>query len=676
MFFQDNELGSVRTKKKPLTKAVFSVERKKRTYEIMTAAEMVAAKGDEFIFDAELFKNYFEVGFLHIKTGKILIFEKSRTRNFDTRTLQWCMQNFTIIGFNSRNYDIPVVWAASQGFDIKSLRKISKLIIEHGKRPRDIEQAFGLEIPKFEHIDIQEVSPLSGSLKTYAGRLHAKRMQDLPYHHEQELTEDEMNYVRDYNVNDLINTFLLYFELCPQLALRGQLSADYNQDLRSKSDAQIAEAVMRSEIKLLTGNKISRPSIAPGTTFKYQVPAFVKFETPLLQHALEVVRNADFVLSEKESDGDDDDDIDPIYKVGKVKLPESIKALDLRIGLSKYKFGNGGLHSSEECAGHIANGDTVIFDADVASYYPSIILILKLFPKHIGEHFLKVYAELVARRLKAKGLSKSHDLSVVERAKIAMDSIKIVINGLFGKLGSKWSAVFSPDLMIQVTVTGQLCLLMLIEKLELCGFSVISANTDGIVTKFHKSQTMEYNIICWQWMQQTGFQLEFAQYIKLFSRDVNNYVAVKPDGKVKGKGAFSNHWDGDKRNIFKLHKNPQNTICVEAVWAFLSNGTDIAHTVNSCRDITKFVTVRNVKGGGHQNGEYLGKVVRWYYSINNNSTIDYILSGNKVPKSEGAKPCMDLPDSFPDDIDFDWYIDESISMLYDLGFYKRKANLF
>ncbi|KKS65278.1 MAG: hypothetical protein UV34_C0020G0001, partial [Parcubacteria group bacterium GW2011_GWB1_42_6] len=37
--------------------------------------------------------------------------------------------------------------------------------------------------------------------------------------------------------------------------------------------------------------------------------------------------------------------------------------------------------------------------------------------------------------------------------------------------------------MIQVTITGQLALLMLIERLELCGVPVISANTDGLVVE-------------------------------------------------------------------------------------------------------------------------------------------------------------------------------------------------
>jgi hypothetical protein len=43
------------------------------------------------------------------------------------------------------------------------------------------------------------------------------------------------------------------------------------------------------------------------------------------------------------------------------------------------------------------------------------------------------------------------------------DSLKITINGSFGKLGNYYSALYAPDLMVQVTVTGQLALLKLIE---------------------------------------------------------------------------------------------------------------------------------------------------------------------------------------------------------------------
>ena len=74
-----------------------------------------------------------------------------------------------------------------------------------------------------------------------------------------------------------------------------------------------------------------------------------------------------------------------------------------------------------------------------------------------------------------------------------------------------------------------------------------------------------------------------------------------------------------------------------------------------------------MKGGGVKNGEYLGKVVRWYYAQNETGEIVYSKSGNKVARSDGAKPCMTLPNEFPHDIDLNWYIKEARGMLADLG---------
>jgi hypothetical protein len=48
-------------------------------------------------------------------------------------------------------------------------------------------------------------------------------------------------------------TRLLYKELKPQIRLREELGRKYGQDLRSRSDAQIAEVVFASELERLTG---------------------------------------------------------------------------------------------------------------------------------------------------------------------------------------------------------------------------------------------------------------------------------------------------------------------------------------------------------------------------------------------------------------------------------------
>jgi len=47
--------------------------------------------------------------------------------------------------------------------------------------------------------------------------------------------------------------------------------------------------------------------------------------------------------------------------------------------------------------------------------------------------------------------------------------------------------------------------------------------------------------------------------------------------------------------------------------------------------------------------------------------ISYVGSGNKVPKTEGARVCMTLPDTLPPDLDIDWYVGEAHQILSDIG---------
>ena len=238
------------------------------------------------------------------------------------------------------------------------------------------------------------------------------------------------------------------------------------------------------------------------------------------------------------------------------------------------------------------------------------------------------------------------------------DSKKTVINGSFGKLGNKWSVLYSPSLMIQVTLTGQLSLLMLIEMIEIAGISVVSANTDGVVIDCPGCRTEELNNIIRAWEIITGFNTEEAIYKALYLKDVNNYIAIKPYGKAKVKGLYA---------VGGLQKNPTNSICVEAVIAHLTDGVPVEQTICGCGDIKKFCTIRQVKGGALYDVAYLGKTVRWYYAAGEGRHIEYVTNGNKVARSDGARPIMELPETVPADLDYMWYIEEARSIISDVG---------
>jgi len=111
------------------------------------------------------------------------------------------------------------------------------------------------------------------------------------------------------------------------------------------------------------------------------------------------------------------------------------------------------------------------------------------------------------------------------------------------------------------------------------------------------------------------------------------------------------------------------TICVDAVTALIVGNTPIEETIRNCKDVTKFVTCRNVKGGGAYQGIYLGKIVRFYHAKGSNACLEYVINGHKVPESDGAKPLMDL-NGFPDDIDYDWYVERSVEILKQIGYLK------
>ena len=580
------------------------------------------------VIDTEVYKDYFLLSVLIPRTGDLYEFEMYKGHPFPCAQAKLLLRSLRLVSFNGINFDMLLIGQAIKGDDCQTLKDLANAIIVDGKKPWELDATpFACD-----HIDLIEVAPGMASLKIYGGRMHSPKLQDLPIEPDASIRPEDREVLRRYCVNDLKTTLDLYNKLLPQIELRERMSEQYGIDLRSKSDAQIAETVISRGVADARGEDVTRPRIAPGTTFMYQVPTFIKFKTQALHDILLLVKRSEFIVPES----------------GKVEMPTELAKASIRIGKSVYKMGIGGLHSTEKNASHYASDDVVLIDRDVASYYPAIILRLGLMPGQMGEHFLSVYSQIVQRRLEAKRLKDT----------VTADALKITINGSFGKFGSKWSRLYSPPLLIQTTITGQLCLLMLIEALEEAGIPVVSANTDGVVMACSTHLLNALGAAVADWESKTGFDTEETRYAALHSRDVNNYVAIKTDGSVKLKGAYAKPG---------LMKNPTNEVCIDAVLAFLKDYTPIEETIRACTDITKFVTVRQVNGGAlDQQQRFLGKAVRWYYGKGVVGPIRYKKNGYTVARSEGARAIMDLPTIFPDDIDYDWYVAEAKSILGDI----------
>jgi hypothetical protein len=229
--------------------------------------------------------------------------------------------------------------------------------------------------------------------------------------------------------------------------------------------------------------------------------------------------------------------------------------------------------------------------------------------------------------------------------------------------------------MIAVTLTGQLAVLMLIERAEIAGIPVVSANTDGVI--FHCPRGLGENLdaILAAWEADTGFEIERTPYRALYSSSVNTYVAVREDGKVKRKGAIADPWsDGDLRG--QMSKNPQMTICSEAIVRYLADGAPMEETVRRCVDPRMFVTVIRVATGGVWRGHKLGRVVRYYWSTDGEA-ISYADGVRKVAKTDGARPMPEMTGTVPPDLDRARYVAEATKIAAELGIpeFQREGTL-
>jgi hypothetical protein len=427
----------------------------------------------------------------------------------------------------------------------------------------------GVSVPKnWDHIDIIDVVPGQASLKVYAGRMGYRKLQELPIDPSASISPEQREVLRQYCINDLRVTDALYRTVEKQVALRVEMGAEYGVDLRSKSDAQIAETVLKSEIERASNKTLRPPKILDSATFRYLDPKIISFKSASLNEIFSRILDHKFGLSAN----------------GSIALPDWLKDTRIMVGGSEYQMGIGGLHSCEKSQSVYAGDTHILADFDVASYYPSIILQQDIAPDNMGDDFTTVYKSIVERRIAAK---RSGD-------KVTADTLKIVVNGSFGKLGSKYSALYAPNLLIQTTITGQLALLMLIERVEAIGAKVVSANTDGIVVFAPKTMENALADVMFGWELDTSYELERSDYVALHSRDVNNYFAVKKDGSVKRKGAFAQAG---------LMKNPVFEIVSDAVAEHLAGKADYRSVIRSCRDLNKFVMLRKVTGGAVWRGE-------------------------------------------------------------------------
>lgn len=256
-----------------------------------------------------------------------------------------------------------------------------------------------------------------------------------------------------------------------------------------------------------------------------------------------------------------------------------------------YTLATGGIHSQDPPRICRSDDKFVYLHHDYTSYYPSIMISYNIAPKHLDKAtFVRMVSYLKETRVKCKH-TKDEDGHVMEGVpnQIGAEALKIVINSIYGKLGSELFFLYDRFAQMQVTINGQLMTMTLIEELELNGIHVISANTDGIVIKLPRDKFNVYKDITDRWNATNRMGADYEEYKMIASRDINNYFDIQTNGKIEYKGALD-----PKQYLKELKKGYDAPVVAVAVFEYLVNNIPVMTTLRNHKDILDFCKTQNV----------------------------------------------------------------------------------
>lgn len=584
------------------------------------AREVVTKPTGVYIYDIEQFKNFFSISFKDKDTGvrhKFIMYHDYRNPKLSINDFAKLIEFIetrimTLIGYNNLSYDDlmvkhiiinKVIFMTASIVDIvMSMKNLSDRIIGQQKMEKMTGQKDkyinGLKSQrKFGSMDLLELFNTIDrvSLKQIAVNLKWPNIIDLPFHPDHIVVREEIDNIMVYNDNDVDITEALLLKKEPDLKFRKDLGGIYKINIINSNDTNVAKAIVRkfyNEETGLTYDDYKDKRTFYKTINLYQcVSAKVRFMTVEYQKLLNIIRNTTILPSKDEAKNtirkrNEENKAGAIAQGLKfVKEKEDAKQFEY-IMRSKYlthTIGLGGIHSNNPAEELRETDDYEYIDADVASFYPWIIVNENLFPKHLGPEFIRAYRDkIIKKRIEIKELwLQNIDYEV---NKTIDEGLKKTANSTYGLTKSMYSFLYDPLVTTYVCITGQLYLLMLIERLEeLTDCVVVYSNTDGITTKVPKYAKDDYFRICHQWERRLGFKLEFVNYRRMLMKDINNYMMVtnsetKP---VKQIGLFLT-----KKKLSQAYDYP---IIAKALENYYVRNVPIDVTIKSETDVFEFM---------------------------------------------------------------------------------------
>lgn len=507
-----------------------------------------------------------------------------------------------MVGYNNLYFDWPVLYEIMEGraTTATDIYWVAQNIIHSEKRSYARELIPQLDLYLLNHYDNKSRSASLKSLQVSCGW---NNVLDNPFNHTDMIDKVSLEKLIEYNKNDVEFTNYFY-ELCKEkVELRKRIGKKYKLKVLNSSDVVIGESIflkylseaMNLPVRELTQIRGRRSDVPLG---KIILPN-VKFKSPEFNKLLKLMRettsSSDF-LKKFVQGLDTTSSTNELYerlkdnniRLQKISQSKKSFSFSVRYGGIRIDYGVGGIHGCIEPGVYTSSKTYKILDIDVKSYYPNLFIQNNLHPRQFPRDvFVKVYSDIFQARVQAQ----------LDKDQLTSDALKLALNGVFGKTGSDVSCFYDPFTFYAITVNGQLFLSMLVERLYAEGAEILQVNTDGVTVSVPRKKEEQILEICKKWEEETRLTLEYADYAKMIIRDVNNYIAVREDGKVKEKGVFETKKD--------WHKDNSYMIVPIAVREYFVNGTPIEETLRNHDNILDFCGRYKASPGWHVEFVYL-----------------------------------------------------------------------
>lgn len=468
-------------------------------------------------FDCEVFKNLFVICWKYQGPDKTIV-KMVNPKPDDVKRLF----HFRMIGFNNRNYDNHILWAAASGYSHMELYNLSQRLIA-GDRDAKFGQAYNLsytDIYDFARNDEKK------SLKKFEiqfikeGKAVAHHENAIPW--DQEVPENRFDEIADYCADDVRATEATFNEISGSWTAREMLSELANDlNVGTGITASVNDTTNQLTTKGIFG-KDKNPGLiytdlstgkqyGPGEDFKVPVMNWDDYwNSDLPNQRIEPTWNCF-----------------PEYRYVK-EVKTNKKGITTTVYHNMYR----GVDLS--FGGHVYANPGMYGRAktfDVRSMHPNSVIDLNLF----GDVYTAKFEDLVNLRAFIK--HKKYDeaakmfngvlakyLQDESSAKALSSALKTAINSVYGLTSAGFPNAFKDERNVNniVALRGALFMESLRDEVESRGFKVIHIKTDSIKIS---NPTDEITDFCFDYAKKYGYEFEVEHTWKKICL-VNNAVFV------------------------------------------------------------------------------------------------------------------------------------------------------